>query len=70
MSRPPLRAPLLTLLWEERGGPKVIAPTQGGLPWHTFTRESVQPLEPGMAVPVELDLLPISYLFKQGIAFD
>jgi predicted acyl esterase len=36
------------------------------LPWHPFTQDSVQPLQPGVAVPVELDLFPISYLFKQG----
>ena len=37
-----------------------------GLPWHPFTKESVQPLKPGEAVEAELDVFPISYLFKQG----
>jgi predicted acyl esterase len=37
-----------------------------GLPWHPFTQNSVQPLKPNEAVEVELDLFPISYLFKQG----
>jgi len=37
-----------------------------GLPWHPFTKDSVQPLKPGDAVQVEFDLFPISYVFKQG----
>lgn len=37
-----------------------------GLPWHPFTENSVQPLKPNEATPVEFDVFPISYLFKQG----
>lgn len=37
-----------------------------GLPWHPFTKDSVQPLEPGVAVELSLDLYPISYIFKRG----
>jgi putative CocE/NonD family hydrolase len=37
-----------------------------GLPWHPFTKDSVQPLKAGEPVPVEFDLLPLSYVFKEG----
>jgi predicted acyl esterase len=37
-----------------------------GLPWHPFTTDSVQPLKIGEPVPLEFDLLPISYVFKEG----
>ena len=37
-----------------------------GLPWHPFTKDSAQPLTPGEPAQVEFDVLPISYLFKQG----
>ncbi|HTE39620.1 MAG TPA: CocE/NonD family hydrolase C-terminal non-catalytic domain-containing protein, partial [Steroidobacteraceae bacterium] len=37
-----------------------------GLPWHSFTKDSVQPLKPNEAAEMSLDLFPISYLFKQG----
>ncbi len=37
-----------------------------GLPWHPFTQESSEPLEPGAPVKLEFDLYPISYLFKAG----
>ncbi|HYM34360.1 MAG TPA: CocE/NonD family hydrolase, partial [Steroidobacteraceae bacterium] len=37
-----------------------------GLPYHPFTKNSVQPIKPGEAVQVAFDLFPISYLFKQG----
>jgi len=37
-----------------------------GLPYHPFTKDSVQPLKPGEPVQVEFDLFPISYLFKSG----
>ncbi|HMH29863.1 MAG TPA: CocE/NonD family hydrolase [Steroidobacteraceae bacterium] len=37
-----------------------------GLPWRRSNREDVQPLAPGATVRVQLDLLPISYIFKAG----
>lgn len=37
-----------------------------GLPWHPYTEASASPLVPGEAVRLELDLYPISYLFKAG----
>jgi predicted acyl esterase len=37
-----------------------------GLPWHPFTKDSVQPLKAGEPVQLEFDLLPLSYVFKQG----
>ncbi|HEY6642772.1 CocE/NonD family hydrolase [Povalibacter sp.] len=37
-----------------------------GLPWHPYTAASVSPLTPGEPVRMELDLYPISYLFKAG----
>ncbi|MBB6093794.1 hypothetical protein HNQ60_002675 [Povalibacter uvarum] len=37
-----------------------------GLPWHPFTQESAAPLAPGTPVQLDLDLYPISYLFKAG----
>jgi predicted acyl esterase len=37
-----------------------------GLPWHPFTKDSVQPLKADEPVQLEFDLLPISYVFKQG----
>jgi putative CocE/NonD family hydrolase len=37
-----------------------------GLPWRRSNREDVQPLIPGSPVRVQMDLFPVSYLFKQG----
>jgi predicted acyl esterase len=37
-----------------------------GLPWHPFTQESVQKLEPGVPVEVQFNFMPTSYVFKAG----
>jgi predicted acyl esterase len=37
-----------------------------GLPWHPGTEASKQLLEPGRPVELSFDLMPMSYLFKQG----
>lgn len=37
-----------------------------GLPWHPFTEESVQPLEPGEPVLLEFDFYPTSMVFREG----
>ena len=37
-----------------------------GLPWHPYTEASASPLIPNEPVKLELDLYPISYLFKAG----
>jgi predicted acyl esterase len=37
-----------------------------GLPWHPFTKESAQPLKPGVPVQAEFEFLPTSYLFEAG----
>ena len=37
-----------------------------GLPWHPFTADSVQPLEPGVPVEAQFEFLPTSYIFKAG----
>jgi uncharacterized protein len=37
-----------------------------GLPWHPSHRADVEPLVPGTAVRVQMELFPISYVFKSG----
>jgi hypothetical protein len=36
-----------------------------GLPWRRSYREDVQPLVPGTPVRVQMDLFPVSYIFKK-----
>ena len=47
---------------------KVVAPPWNymGLPWRRSNREDEQTLVPGVPVRVQIDLLPISYVFKSG----
>ena len=37
-----------------------------GLPWHRAYAEDAQPLEPGVPVRLQFDLLPTSYVFAKG----
>ncbi len=37
-------------------------------PYHSFKKEDTQPLMPGETVRLQFDLLPISYLFREGHA--
>jgi putative CocE/NonD family hydrolase len=37
-----------------------------GLPWHPSHRDDVQLLVPGTAVRVQMELFPVSYVFKSG----
>jgi uncharacterized protein len=37
-----------------------------GLPWHRSYAEDAEPLAPGIPARLSFDLLPISYVFKQG----
>ncbi len=47
---------------------KVLAPPWDlmGLPWRRSYREDVEPLVPGTPVRVQMDLLPLSYVFRKG----
>ena len=37
-----------------------------GLPWHPSHRDDAQPLVPGVPVQVQMELFPVSYVFKSG----
>ncbi len=37
-----------------------------GLPWHRAFAEDVQPLQPGVPVRLQFDLMPTSYVFAKG----
>lgn len=37
-----------------------------GLPWHRAFAEDVQPLQPGVPVRLQFDLMPTSYVFARG----
>jgi hypothetical protein len=37
-----------------------------GLPWHSHTRDAVQPLVSGTPSEVVFEMLPLSYIFKAG----
>jgi len=40
--------------------------TLPGLPWHRAFAEDVQPLQPGVPVRLQFDLMPTSYVFAKG----
>jgi len=47
---------------------RIVAPPYDdlGLPWRRSNREDLQPLVPGTPVRMQMDLFPVSYIFKTG----